>query len=494
MDYPVSRRRFLGTTTAALAALACPPRLARASAAADVTLMTLGQAGDALRAGRASSADLTRACLAKIDQLQPTLNAFITVAADQALLDARERDLELKNGRWRGPLHGVPFALKDNIDTAGLRTSAASAVFSDRVPAEDAEVVRRLKEGGAVILGKLNMDEFAAGGTSTVSYFNPVHNPWMLDRSAGGSSGGSAVAVATGLCFGALGTDTTGSIRIPAAFCSVVGLKPTYGRVSARGVIPLSWTLDHVGPVGRTVEDVALILQVIAGHDPRDPFSVDVPVGDYVADMQKVNVATLRLGIPRVPFYDLLDPDVAAAAAAALDVLRRLVASVREVHLPPVVTTPLVTEEEMYAYHAEWFAKAPQLYQPSTRRTLEGASKLLANDYVLALREIAQLRAAVRAVFESVDFLITPTVKIAPRTIEESLKRAHSETPLPPELTNTSPFNVFGLPAITVPCGFTKAGLPIGLQIVGPHFQEARVLAVARAYETATEWHKRHPP
>jgi aspartyl-tRNA(Asn)/glutamyl-tRNA(Gln) amidotransferase subunit A len=486
-----SRRRFLAATAAALAGLAGPAP--RRAAAADLTEMTLREAADALRGGRASATDLARACLARIDRLQPTLNAFITVAPDAALAEARARDDEARTGRWRGPLHGIPLALKDNIDTAGLRTSAASAVLADRVPAEDAEVTRRLRAAGAILLGKLNMDEFAVGGTSTVSYWSPVRNPWMTDRSAGGSSGGSAAAVAAGLCFGALGTDTTGSLRIPAAFCSVVGLKPTYGRVSARGVIPLSWTLDHVGPVARTVDDAALLLGVIAGHDPRDPASADVPVPDYVAGMRAVDVARLRVGAPRPLFYDRLDPEVAAAGATALGVLRGLTAGVRDVHLPAVTTTPLVTDDEMYAAHADWFSSVPHLYQPSTRRALEAAAKITARDYIVARREIERLRRAVGAVFDGVDVLAMPTVKIQPRTIEESIRRSQSQTALPPELTNTGAFNVFGLPAISVPCGFTAGGLPIGLQIVGPHFGEARVLAVARAYEQATTWHRRRP-
>ena len=470
--------------------MAAPPR----AGAAELTDLTLREAGEALRAGRVSAEDLARACLARIARVQPTVNAFITVAADAALADARARDAESRSGRWRGPLHGIPVALKDNIDTAGLRTSAASAVLADRVPAEDAEVVRRLKEAGAVVLGKLNMDEFAAGGTSTTSYWNPVRNPWAHDRSAGGSSGGSGAAPASRLCFGALGTDTTGSLRIPAAFCNVVGLKPTYGRVSARGVIPLSWTLDHVGPIARTVEDTALLLQVIAGYDARDPASLDVPVPDYLAAMRAERVGGLRVGIPRALFFDRLDPEVAAATAAAIEALRGLVGSVRDVQLPPVSTTPLVTDDEMYAVHAEWFNSVPHLYQPPTRRALDGASKLTARDYIVARREIERLRRSVGTVFGGVDVLVTPAVKIQPRTIDEAIRRSGSTEALPPELTNTSAFNVFGLPAVSVPCGFTAGRLPMGLQVVGPHFGEARVLAVARAYEQATAWHRQAPP
>jgi aspartyl-tRNA(Asn)/glutamyl-tRNA(Gln) amidotransferase subunit A len=286
-----------------------------------------------------SSVELTQACLSRIEQYQKILNAFITVTPEKALAQARAVDAELQNGKWRGPLHGVPIALKDNIDTAGILTTAASALFADRIPAEDAEVVRKLKSAGAVLLGKLNMDEFAAGGTSTATYYGPVHNPWQLDRTAGGSSGGSAAAVAAELCFAALGTDTDGSIRGPASFCGIVGFKPTYGRVSIRGIIPLAWTLDHVGPMCRTVEDTAVVLQALAGYDPQDTTCADVPVPDYLSGM-KMPVASLRLGVPRVQFYDKLDADVAAAIQVALGVLRPLTASVTDVELPAVVSLP----------------------------------------------------------------------------------------------------------------------------------------------------------
>jgi len=493
----LTRRRFL-KTSATLALIASEPGLLRrrAGASADgdrLTGMTLRQAAQAVREGRASSVDLTRACLDRIDRLQGALNAFITVAREPALAQARQLDEEGRRGRWRGPLHGVPLALKDNIDTAGIRTSCASALFVDRVPDEDAEVTRRLKLAGAVILGKLNMDEFGLGGNSVVTYFKPVRNPWMPERSAGGSSGGSAAAVAAELCFGALGTDSTGSLRIPATFCGVVGFKPTYGRVSARRVVPLSWTFDHVGPLARTVEDTALILQVVAGHDAQDPASVDIPVLDYPAALT-ASIAGMRLGIPRLQFYDALDPEVAAAVEDALAVLRRLGPQARETRLPPLVTGPSVAAEEMYAYHAESFSRTPWLYQLPTRRRLGAWSKLTAGDYILARREIDRLRRDIRTVFEHVDVLVTPTVKIRPRTIEESIKRAETEAPLPPELGNTGDFNMLGLPAISVPCGFTQSGLPIGLQIVGPHFGEGRVLALAHAYERATPWHTRRPP
>ena len=489
-----TRRHFLKTTAGTLTALSFEASgLSRFFQTADsnLTSLTLRQASDLLRKKGVTSVALTQACLVRIEKYQPALNAFITVTAEHALAQAREMDAEIKAGKWRGPLHGVPLALKDNIDTAGIRTSAASAVFADRVPTEDAEVARRLKAAGAVMLGKLNMDEFAAGGTSTMTYFGPVHNPWALDRNAGGSSGGSGAAVAAELCYGALGTDTGGSIRTPASFCGIVGFKPTYGRSSIRGIIPLAWSLDHVGPMCRTVEDSAILLQAIAGYDAQDTTCVDAPVPDFVAGL-KQSVSGLRLGLPRVQFYDKLDPDVSAAINAAIEVLQKLTASTRDVALPSVRNATLTGET--YAYHAPLFTKTPNLYQPSLRRRLEQGAKALAADYVQGRMEMERLRREIGKFFSDVDLLITPTVKILPRTIEEALKRLDTATTLPPELNNTSPFNVLGLPTISIPCGFTKSGLPIGLQISGPHWAEARVLALAAALEQATEWHKRRPP
>jgi len=266
----------------------------------DLALLTVAAASDQVRKKTISPVDLAHACLQRIERLNPLLNAYITVTAEAALTQARELEAEVQRGRWRGPLHGIPVALKDNIDTAGIRTTAASELFKDRVPSEDAEVVRRLKNAGAILLGKTNLHEFAYGGSSSVSYFGPVHNPWALDRIPGGSSGGSAAATAAGLCFGSLGTDTAGSIRLPACYCGIVGFKPTYGRVSNRGVVPLSWTLDHVGPLCRTVEDAALMLGAIAGYDELDPATADTPVPDYNRAF-RMQASKLRLGILRTP-------------------------------------------------------------------------------------------------------------------------------------------------------------------------------------------------
>src|SRR6266852_3554860 len=274
--------------------------------------MGIREIAEQFRKRSLSPVELTTDCLARIERLNPKLNAFITVTAESALAQARQAEAEIRRGNWRGPLHGIPLALKDLIDTAGVRTTAASSLFKDRIPAEDAEVVRRLREAGAVLLGKQNLHEFAYGGSSMISAFGEVRNAWNAEHVAGGSSGGPATSVAAGLGYGAIGTDTAGSVREPAALCGVVGLKPTYGRVSARGVIPLSISLDHVGPIARTVADVAVILQAIAGFDAKDKASVDVPVEDYVAGLHK-NLKPLRIGVPRKFFFEDLDPEVASA-------------------------------------------------------------------------------------------------------------------------------------------------------------------------------------
>src|SRR5579864_8012930 len=312
-----TRRELLKTAAGCAAA-----SVALKGKSADVTGLSLQEAAALVRRKAVSPVELTQACLARIERLNPALNAFITVTAEQALRDAHDAEAEIQKGKWRGPLHGVPIALKDLFDTAGVRTTAGSGVFKDRVPQQDAEVVRRLRAAGAVLLGKLNMHEFAYGGTSVPSYFGPVHNPWNLDRIAGGSSGGSAAAVAAGLCYGALGSDTGGSVRQPAAYCGIAGLKPTYGRVSTRGVIPLSWSLDHVGPMCRTVGDVALLLQGIAGYDPEDSNSVDAPVPDY-AQALRAKISALRLGVPRRVFFEQIDPEIAAAVNQAIEALDR---------------------------------------------------------------------------------------------------------------------------------------------------------------------------
>jgi aspartyl-tRNA(Asn)/glutamyl-tRNA(Gln) amidotransferase subunit A len=392
-------------------------------------------------------------------------------------------------------LHGIPIGLKDLFDTAGVRTTAGSAIFADRVPTEDAEVVRRLKAAGAVIVGKLNMHEFAYGDTSAQSHFGPVRNPWNHDRVAGGSSGGSAAAVAAGLCYGALGSDTGGSIRQPSAYCGIAGLKPTFGLVSTRGVVPLSWSLDHVGPMCRRVTDTALMLQSIAGYDALDINSVNAVIPDYFKVMAAQKLSSLRIGIPRGVFYESLHPDIEQAVGEAQRVLRGLTAAMRDVELPAYQTLP-VAGAEAYAFHAPYFTKTPQLYQPMTRRRLEGGATVGASAYIEGRRELERLRRAVSDVFSRVDVLVTPTTPILPPTVTEGLSDSGAPPPggVPLSLRNTQPFDIYGLPSISIPCGFSRDGLPIGLEISGPRLGESIVLALARAYEQATDWHKRTPP
>src|SRR5262245_17724135 len=323
-----------------------------------MTEFTITEASDLLRRKEISPVELTSACLDRIERLNPAINAFITVMHDSALAEARAAEAEINAGNWRGPLHGIPIGLKDLIDTAGVKTTCGSALFADRVPTEDADIVRRLKAAGAVLIGKQNLQEFAYGGTSTSSYFGPVHNPWDLERIAGGSSGGSAAAVATGMCFGALGSDTGGSVREPAAFCGIVGLKPTYGRVSTRGVFPLSISLDHVGPLCRNVTDTALLLQAIAGYDKLDATSVGWHVDSYTDSLRSEHRP--RIGIVRHPYFDDLDTHVASAIDEALKQLSDLAADVVDIALPP--TPAAVQAPEVYALHAKHFAASPELY------------------------------------------------------------------------------------------------------------------------------------
>jgi aspartyl-tRNA(Asn)/glutamyl-tRNA(Gln) amidotransferase subunit A len=508
----VSRRQFLSVSVAAAAWPAWPDIAGAAAAAAPRELadLSLKNAADLVRSKSVSPVELTQACLARIDQFNPSVNAYITITREQALSSAHDMEAEQRRGQWRGPLHGVPIALKDNIDTAGVRTTGASELFKDRVPAEDAEVARRLKKAGAILLGKLNLHEFAYGGTSTVTFFGPVHNPWALDRQAGGSSGGPAAALAADLCFGSLGTDTAGSVRIPGSYCGIVGFKPTYGRVSNRGVIPLSWTLDHTGPMTRTVEDAAILLNIIAGYDEQDPTTVDVPVPDYTRAL-KMPTAKLRLGVPRKPFFDNLDPDVANAVETAIEVLRKLTASVADVELPPAGTPALVWGPEIYAYHSKWITESPEKYQPATRAQIERDGTIPSGQHAQARRNVDLARREIKKVFASVDLLVTPTMKTPAPLIAlpqgsrgargsegsrgaEGARGANGRGPGGGGAGgNTAPFDVYGLPTISVPCGFSSSGLPIGLQVSGAHWAESTVIALAHAYEQATDWHTRRP-
>jgi len=347
-----------------------------------------------------------------------------------------------------------------------------------------------LRQAGAVIVGKNNLHEFAYGASSLISHFGDMHNPWDLGRITGGSSGGSAAAVTARLACAAIGTDTAGSIREPASLCGCVGLKPTYGRVSSRGVLPLSASLDHVGPLAATVADAAIVLQAIAGYDAADITSVDVPVGDYVSAI-KEGAKSLRVGVPRAYFFDELDSEVESAIDHALRGIETMVADVREVKLE-VLTDRSLQAAESYAVHAENVAKHSELYQAETLRRLRTGESVSAAEYIERRRELERARRSIHAVFAEVDLLVTPTTPMAAPAIADL--RAYAGALRPAELKllrNTRPFNVWGLPAISVPCGFTQSGLPIGLQIAGAPWREDLVLQLAHAYERATAWHKR---
>lgn len=435
--------------------------------------LSIGAAAELLRRKEISPVELTNNSLARIEQLNPTINAFITVMHDSALAQARAAEGEIRAGEWRGPLHGIPIGLKDLIDTAGVKTTCGSALFAERIPSADAEVVRRLQSAGAVLLGKQNMQEFAWGGTSTSSYFGPVQNPWNPERIAGGSSGGSAAAVAAGMCFGAIGTDTGGSVRLPAAFCGIVGLKPTYGLVNMDGVFPLSPSLDHVGPLCRTVTDTELMLQVIS---------------DYVPSREVTYKP--RIGVARLPFLQDTDAEIELAFNEALKEIGNFADEIISIELPD--TPAAVQGPEVYALHAKHFADSPDKYGRWMQERLKLAATIDKSAYVEARQQLDHLRRTSDEIFTVVDFIVTPTSPVPQITIEEALNMSpHPAGEL--WLRNTRPFNAYGIPTISIPCGFTRAGLPIGLQIAGPSFREADLLSFARTYERATSWHKRTP-
>lgn len=509
-----SRRTFLDASLAGVAGAMLGPRTYAMEASAASAVQPIAPPSDALaflsiqdasalvKARKISPVELTQVCLSRIERLNPQLNAFITVTADSALVEARQAEAEIQQGRWRGALHGIPIALKDLLDTAGVRTTAGSGLFKDRIPTEDAEVVRRLKAAGAVLLGKLNMHEFAYGGSSAISYFGPVRNPWNAAFSPGGSSGGSAAAVAAHLCYGAIGSDTGGSIREPASYCGIVGLKPTYGRVSTSGVIPLSWSLDHLGPMTRTARDAALMLQVIAGYDARDTGSVDSRVPDFTASIASAS-SSLRLGVPRAYFYEGLHPEIQTAMEVALAVLKTLGGA--QLDIPPLATdatyssvmAPYVAilTAEAYTYHQEYVARSPELYQAPTVERIRAGANVTTSTYIQSRRQLERIRRSVSQVFDGVDLLITPTAPVPPFAIADL--QSDPGTMRAKELLmlhNTRPFDMFGLPTISVPCGITQSGLPIGLQITGQSGAEATVLRLARAYEQATDWHNRRSP
>lgn len=458
---------------------------------AQLPLLDLSEVSRAVQKKEVSPVELTQACLERIEQFNPNLNAFITVTDTAALEDARKAEAEIGRGEWKGPLHGIPLAVKDLVETAGVKTTAASAVLKDNVPTSDAEVIRRLKSAGAILLGKLNLHEFAYGGSGVIGHFGPARNPWNTTHVTGGSSSGSAAAVAACLCYGAIGTDTAGSIRLPAACCGITGLKPTYGLVSARGVIPLSWSLDHVGPMARTAADAALILQAIAAYDPQDIGSQKFPPVYYPSAIEEKTTA-LRLGLAR-DFWKDVDGEIAAAVDSAVTALGKITAGAQEIELSTETDRTLV-RCEAYAYHQKYLPENEKHYDPETLRRIGSGADVTAPQYIQAQRELLQQRRHILETFERVDVIVTPTTPmLAPSFSDLQAAPDQLRSKEMVMLRNTRPFNVYGLPSISVNCGFSKSGLPIGLQLIGAPGAEGSVLALAHAYQKQTDWHTHKP-
>jgi aspartyl-tRNA(Asn)/glutamyl-tRNA(Gln) amidotransferase subunit A len=461
----------------------------------DLATITLSTALEQLRRREFSAVELTEAFLGQIERLNPTINAFITPTPELARRGASQADALLTAqppGREQFALLGMPIALKDIFDTAGIRTTAGSKFFADHIPTEDAQVVQKLKLSGGVILGKTNTHEIALGVTGVNPHYGAVKNPWDLTRVTGGSSSGSTAAVATGMCLTALGSDTGGSIRIPASLCGVVGLKPTYGRVSTRGVFPLSWNLDHVGPLTRTVRDAAVMLAEMAGFDPHDPASADVPVEDYLVRLED-GVRGWRVALAAGDYVEASDPQVMAHVSDAANVFMELGAQVTKVDMSwlgdlALANGRMVTADGA-AFHRERLAEHPDWFGADVRERLETGAALTSGEYVLARRTQVESRRRFEIFFEEFDLLLLPTTPIPAPPIEgtQAIEAARRLTRF------TAPFNLAGLPALSVPCGFTGAKLPIGLQMISRHWGEAKALQAGHAFEQATKWHNLRP-
>lgn len=456
--------------------------------------LSLTTASQLIHQGKISPVELTRACIDRIDRFNARLNCFITYTPESALEQARQVEKALQNTPrhevpQKFPLPGIPVAVKDLFDIGGLRTTAGSIFFKDRTATQDAAVVARLRQAGAIFLGKLNLHEIALGVTNVNPHYGACHNPWDTERISGGSSGGSAAALAARFCLGALGSDTGGSIRIPASLCGVVGLKPTYGRVSVRGIIPLSWNLDHAGPLGRRVEDVARLLQVIAGYDPADPASIHMPVDDYLCNLG-TGVKGLKVALANDDYWHThTDPAVTRAVQSAAEVFRQLGAQVEEVPFPgarqAALSNGIMTTSDAAAFHRERLQNRPQDFGEDVLRRLGMGAQVTSTEYSQARRNQVVLRRLFEQFFEKYNLLLTPaTPVIAPLIVgPDAVEQASLLTRF------TAPFNLTGLPALSLPCGFTHASLPIGLQMITKPWNEVRLLQAAHAYEQATTWH-----
>jgi aspartyl-tRNA(Asn)/glutamyl-tRNA(Gln) amidotransferase subunit A len=456
----------------------------------DLHFLTIAESAALIRSGKLSPVELTQAFLDRIATLDSQIDSYLLVLSDQALADARKAEAEIAAGNWKGPLHGIPIGLKDIYNTAGIRTTGHSALFKDHVPAEDAVTVARLRDAGAVILGKLATWEFAIGGASFDLPWPPARNPWNPKHEPGGSSSGSGAAVAAGLAMGAMGTDTGGSIRGPASWCGIAGHKPTYGYLSRRGVLPLSFSLDHAGPMCWTSEDCALMMQVLAGHDPLDAGSADVPIPDFAAALGG-DLKGLRIGVPRNFFETDLtcEPAVLAAFNAAMEVYRSLGATVSDITLPPLGlftdVNSLITAAEAFAIHGEWLRATPELYGERGRLRMMAGAFVSADSYINAQRERARLVGIMAATMRDFDLLMMPT-----RQMVAPVLGAYDSSAGP---SLTRPFNMTGYPALSVCNGFDGGGLPISLQIAGRPFEDHIVLKAGDAFEKATSYRASRP-
>ncbi|MDZ7727900.1 MAG: amidase [Dehalococcoidia bacterium] len=453
-----------------------------------LAFLSIAEAGRRLRAGEVRSAELIDAAIRQVDTHESKLNAFITPMLDEARAAAARADADFAAGIDRGPLQGIPVGLKDLCATRGVRTTAGSKVLAEWVPDEDATVVQRLKHGGAVIMGKLNMHEFAYGVTSANAHYGPVGNPWDPDRHPGGSSGGSAAAVGAGMCAGAIGTDTGGSIRIPAAVCGLTGLMPTYGVVSRRGVVPLSWSLDHVGPLARSVEDAALFVNAIAGYDQEDPGSAKVDGFDATSKLGRP-VAGMRVGVVRSQFTGIA-AGVQLAVETALETLRGIGCDVEEVDLPGIEAMRWlpVLSVEAAAIHQEWLQERPEDYSDDVRARILYGFASTGTEYVNALRLRREFTEQVAEAMRDFDVLAMPTCPEVACRIDEIADGALQYARL------TAPWDHTGQPVLSVPCGIGEHGMPVGLSLAGRPFDEATLCQVGNAYQQATGWHRQIPP
>jgi aspartyl-tRNA(Asn)/glutamyl-tRNA(Gln) amidotransferase subunit A len=461
--------------------------------------LTIAKVAPLIRKGQYSPVEVTQAFLERIARLQPSLNAFITVTWGLALKQARQAEKEISKGHYRGVLHGIPISVKDLFYTAGIRTTAGSKILRRFIPKENAAVVNRLLAAGAILLGKTNLHEFAFGATNVNPHYGPVHNPWDPSRVSGGSSGGSAAAVSAGLCLASLGTDTGGSIRLPAAACGIVGLKPTFGLIPTQGVIPLSFSLDHVGPLCRCVEDAALMMSVISGQDvPSLRSPRPGRKATYFSSTKRMR--RLRVGVPKQYFFDRLQREVRYRVLAAHSALEKRGAEIQEVELEGIQDTVDLAADiifpEAMTFHWKWLSKRPGDYGEDLRTRMQSRSSQTAVTYLQALQRRQQYADSFQKAMESVDVLAVPTIPIvAPRIEEGEVKIGRwTENVRVGLLRLTFPGNLSGLPAISVPCGFSSEKLPIGLQLIGRQLEEATLLRAAYLYEQTTSWHKMFPP